>query len=109
MYGPRLSVWHDVHCALTDSCRSITGVSAPCGLWQSEHFILFSMIGWCDGFMIAVRICMWQVPQRSASLGRNEVVYGATGTVPLGRACMLWQLVHATSFLECLPDSQNTR
>jgi hypothetical protein len=45
------------------SARSITGVSAPCGLWQSEHFILFSMIGWCDGFIVAARTCWWHVPQ----------------------------------------------
>src|SRR3954471_5148420 len=58
--------------------------------------------------MIAERICWWQVPQRSASFGRNDVVNGATGTTP-GLPCMLWQLLHDTSFLACLPDSQNTR
>ncbi len=58
--------------------------------------------------MIAERMGWWHVPQRSASLGRKLVVKGATAgffCVP----CMLWQLAHVTSFLACLPDSQNAR
>jgi len=43
--GPRLSAWQDLHWSLTDSCLTIACDSAPCGLWQSEHLTLPSVIG----------------------------------------------------------------
>src|SRR5688572_5075634 len=83
----------------------MTGVRAPCGLWQSEHLTLPSMIGWCEGLRVALRTCLWQVPQVSASIGRAVVVYGATCSAL--SPWMLWQLLQVTSLRECLPDSQN--
>ena len=44
----------------------------------------------------------------SASLARNEVVKGATGTGP-AELWMLWQFAHVTSFLACAPTSQNAK
>src|SRR5438309_8505626 len=86
----------------------MTGLIAPCGLWQSEHLILPSTMGWCEGLSVCERMSLWQLPQISDSLGRKLVVNGAI------RGCdslpwMLWQLLHATSFKACLPDSQNAR
>src|SRR4051812_32815288 len=83
-------------------------VIAPCGLWQSEHFTLPSRIGWCEGLSVALRTCLWQRPQVSASMGRDVVVNGATDR-DLALSWMLWQSEQATSFFACLPDSQNVR
>src|SRR4051812_25627155 len=80
----------------------------PCGLWQSEHFTLPSRIGWCEGLSAALRTCLWQRPHVSASMGRCVVVKGATVS-DFVLSWMLWQSLHATSFFECLPDSQNAR
>ena len=74
MNGPRLSAWQEKHCWFTVSCFTMAGVRAPCGLWQSEHFTLPSRIGWCEGFIVALRTCLWHVPQMSASIGRGVVV-----------------------------------
>src|SRR5436190_1746009 len=65
------------------------------------------MMGWCDGLRLALRTCLWQLPQMSASIGRDVVVKGAAAR--RAGLWMLWQLVHDTSFFECLPASQNAR
>src|SRR6187551_2949419 len=83
-------------------------VSAPWGLWQSLHFTLPSMIGWWEGLSVALRTCLWQLPQVSASMGREVVVKGATWSAR-ALSWMLWQSEQATSFFACLPDSQNER
>src|SRR5215472_5862592 len=101
-------------------CFTITGESAPCGLWQSLHLILPSMIGWCEGLNVSARMCWWQVPQTSDWFGWKVVVnllivtacamrftplYVGTTFSP----CMLWQLLHATSFIACCPEVQKAR
>src|SRR5271166_406259 len=64
------------------------------------------MIGWCDGFRIIARMSWWQVPQSTDSFGRKVVSNGEI-VGPRSLPWMLWQLVQATSFSACLPDSQN--
>src|SRR5687768_11494114 len=66
------------------------------------------MIGWCEGLRVALRTCLWHFPQVSASMGREVVVKGATGS-DCALPWMLWQSLQETSFFECLPDSQNVR
>src|SRR5215510_11034302 len=76
------------------------------------------MMGWCDGFVSCERTCRWQVVQVSYWSWRTVVSYGAMVGLGLfsaklapggGVPCRLWQLLQATSFLRCLPESQKAR
>src|SRR6185503_9361052 len=114
MNGPRLSAWHVVQSSLMLSALTIAGDSAPCGLWQLVHFTLPSTIGWCDGRDTRPRMSRWQLKQTSCCGTREVVLKGAiSGLVILScescPPCRLWQLVQVTSFLRCLPESQNAR
>src|SRR6266567_1009266 len=78
------------------------------------------MIGWCDGLNVSARMCWWHVPQTSDWFGRNVVTNLLIVTAcvfkltPLyvGRIFCpwtLWQLLHATSLIACLPEVQKAR
>src|SRR6185503_8883054 len=71
--GPRFSAWQVVQSCGTDSALTIAFESAPCGLWQSVHATLPSMIGWCEGLVSCERICLWQVVQVSYCSCRSVV------------------------------------
>src|SRR5689334_12297290 len=106
--GPRLSAWHVVQSSLMLSAFTIAGDSAPCGLWQLVHFTLPSTIGWCDGRATSARMSRWQLKQTSCCGTLLVVSSGAIcGLLTLSSwslpPCVLWQLVHDTSFLRCLP------
>ena len=49
--------------SLTVSRTSIFEPAPPCGLWQSEHATLPSLIGWREGRLTWARISLWQVSQ----------------------------------------------
>src|SRR5689334_16787442 len=104
MNGPRLSAWQLVHSWLTDSSRTIVGLSAPCGLWQLVQASLPSRIGWCEGLSSCARISLWQLVQVSYCSWREVVTNGVIDGLSLcsggvRASWITWQLSQATSFL----------